>query len=154
LLLLNLRNKDEIDIPEKDWIEDWPNDNDEELERASLEDFDEEWEEAEPPNESLTEAAKQYNESFSEPYQIYVSGSEQQPKNTDWEIIDDDKVHEQNIISEYSKAIDTINNINDSNVDFLNKKRMVDEEIERIKQYERFLKFKKSKKDDDNIITY
>jgi hypothetical protein len=64
------------------------------------------------------------------------------------------KVHEQNIISEYSKAIDTINNINDSNVDFLNKKRMVDEEIERIKQYERFLKFKKSKKDDDNIITY
>jgi hypothetical protein len=148
-----LRNKDEIDIPEKDWIEDWPNDNDEELERASLEDFDEEWEE-EPPNESLTEAAKQYNESFSEPYQIYVSGSEQQPKNTDWEIIDDDKVHEQNIISEYSKAIDTINNINDSNVDFLNKKRMVDEEIERIKQYERFLKFKKSKKDDDNIITY
>jgi hypothetical protein len=149
-----LRNKDEIDIPEKDWIEDWPNDNDEELERASLEDFDEEWEEAEPPNESLTEAAKQYNESFSEPYQIYVSGSEQQPKNTDWEIIDDDKVHEQNIISEYSKAIDTINNINDSNVDFLNKKRMVDEEIERIKQYERFLKFKKSKKDDDNIITY
>jgi hypothetical protein len=149
-----LRNKDEIDIPEKDWIEDWPNDNDEELERASLEDFDEEWEETEPPNESLTEAAKQYNESFSEPYQIYVSGSEQQPKNTDWEIIDDDKVHEQNIISEYSKAIDTINNINDSNVDFLNKKRMVDEEIERIKQYERFLKFKKSKKDDDNIITY
>jgi hypothetical protein len=149
-----LRNKDEIDIPEKDWIEDWPNDNDEELERASLEDFDEEWEEAEPPNESLTEAAKQYNESFSEPYQIYVSGSEQQPKNTDWEIIDDDKVHEQNIISEYSKAIDTINNINDSNVDFLNKKRMVDEEIERIKQYERFLKFKKSNKDDDNIITY
>jgi hypothetical protein len=149
-----LRNKDEIDIPEKDWIEDWPNDNDEELERASLEDFDEEGEETEPPNESLTEAAKQYNESFSEPYQIYVSGSEQQPKNTDWEIIDDDKVHEQNIISEYSKAIDTINNINDSNVDFLNKKRMVDEEIERIKQYERFLKFKKSKKDDDNIITY
>jgi hypothetical protein len=149
-----LRNKDEIDIPEKDWIEDWSNDNDEELERASLEDFDEEWEETEPPNESLTEAAKQYNESFSEPYQIYVSGSEQQPKNTDWEIIDDDKVHEQNIISEYSKAIDTINNINDSNVDFLNKKRMVDEEIERIKQYERFLKFKKSKKDDDNIITY
>ena len=142
-----------IDIPEKDWIEDWPNDNDEELERASLEDFDEEWEE-EPPNESLTEAAKQYNESFSEPYQIYVSGSEQQPKNTDWEIIDDDKVHEQNVLSEYSKAIDNINNINDSNVDFLNKKRMVDEEIERIKQYEQFLKSKKSKKDDDNIITY
>jgi hypothetical protein len=148
-----LRNKDEIDIPEKDWIEDWPNDNDEELERASLEDFDEEWEE-EPPNESLTEAAKQYNESFPEPYQIYVSGSEQQPKNTDWEIIDDDKVHEQNVLSEFSKAIDNINNINDSNVDFINKKRMVDEEIERIKQYERFLKFKKSKKDDDNIITY
>jgi hypothetical protein len=157
-----LRNKDEIDIPEKDWIEDWPNDNDEELERASLEDFDEEWEEAEPPNESLTEAANQYNQTALEPYQIYVSGSEEprgatleeQARHTDWEIIDDDKVHEQNIISEYSKAIDTINNINDSNVDFLNKKRMVDEEIERIKQYERFLKFKKSNKDDDNIITY
>jgi hypothetical protein len=42
-----------IDIPEKDWIEDWPDDNDEDLETASLEDFDEEWEEAEPPNESL-----------------------------------------------------------------------------------------------------
>ena len=157
-----LRNKDEIDIPEKDWIEDWPNDNDEELERASLEDFDEEWEEAEPPNESLTEAAKQYNESFPEPYQIYVSGSEEprgatleeQARHTDWEIIDDDKVHEQNVLSEFSKAIDNINNINDSNVDFINKKRMVDEEIERIKQYERFLKFKKSNKDDDNIITY
>ena len=62
-------DEDEIDIPEKDWVENWPNGNDEELERASLEDFDEEWVE--------------------EPYEIYVSGSN--TENKDWEIVDEEK---------------------------------------------------------------
>lgn len=74
-----------IDIPEKDWVEDWPSNNDEELETASLQDL-EKWEDEEQ-----------------EPYQIYVSGSkepegatlndEEQSKHTDWEIIDEEKEH-------------------------------------------------------------
>lgn len=134
-----LRNKeilsdDEIDIPEKDWDENWPDDNDQDLETASLEDL-EKWEKDEE-----------------EPYQIYVSGSS--PNSSEWEIIDDDKVHEQNVLSEYSKTIDNINHINDSNVDFINKKRLVDDEIDRIKQYEQMLKLKKSQNGNSDIITY
>jgi hypothetical protein len=134
-----LRNKeilsdDEIDIPEKDWDENWPDDNDQDLETASLEDL-EKWEKDEE-----------------EPYQIYVSGSS--PNSSEWEIIDDDKVHEQNVLSEYSKTIDNINHINDSNVDFINKKRLVDDEIDKIKQYEQMLKIKKSQNGNSDIITY
>jgi hypothetical protein len=135
-----LRNKeilsddDEIDIPEKDWDENWPDDNDQDLETASLEDL-EKWEKDEE-----------------EPYQIYVSGSS--PNSSEWEIIDDDKVHEQNVLSEYSKTIDNINHINDSNVDFINKKRLVDDEIDKIKQYEQMLKIKKSQNSNSDIITY
>ena len=125
-----LSDEDEMDIPEKDW----PSDNDEDLETASLEDL-EKWEKDEE-----------------EPYQIYVSGSS--PNSSEWEIIDDDKVHEQNVLSEYSKTIDNINNINDSNVDFINKKRLVDDEIDKIKQYEQMLKLKKSLNNDSDIITY
>ena len=102
-----------IDIPEKDWIEDWPGDNDEELERASLEDFNEEWKEAEPPTESLTEAAKQYNQTAPEPYQIYVSGSEEprgatleeQARHTDWEIIDEEKEHQKQELEDQMKEL-------------------------------------------------
>jgi hypothetical protein len=129
-----LSDEDEIDIPEKDWNENWPDDNDQDLETASLEDL-EKWEKDEE-----------------EPYQIYVSGSS--PNSSEWEIIDDDKVHEQNVLSEYSKTIDNINNINDSSVDFINKKRLVDAEIDKIKQYEQMLKVKKSQNGDSDIITY
>jgi hypothetical protein len=102
-----------IDIPEKDWVEDWPGDNGEELERASLEDFNEEWEEVEPPNESLTEAAKQYNQTAPEPYQIYVSGSEEprgatleeQARHTDWEIIDEEKEHQKQELEDQMKEL-------------------------------------------------
>jgi hypothetical protein len=129
-----LSDEDEIDIPEKDWDENWPDDNDQDLETASLEDL-EKWEKDEE-----------------EPYQIYVSGSS--PNSSEWEIIDDDKVHEQNVLSEYSKTIDNINHINDSNVDFINKKRLVDDEIDKIKQYEQMLKIKKSQNSNSDIITY
>ena len=129
-----LSDEDEIDIPEKDWDENWPDDNDQDLETASLEDL-EKWEKDEE-----------------EPYQIYVSGSS--PNSSEWEIIDDDKVHEQNVLSEYSKTIDNINHINDSNVDFINKKRLVDDEIDKIKQYEQMLKIKKSQNGNSDIITY
>ena len=129
-----LSDEDEIDIPEKDWDENWPDDNDQDLETASLEDL-EKWEKDEE-----------------EPYQIYVSGSS--PNSSEWEIIDDDKVHEQNVLSEYSKTIDNINHINDSNVDFINKKRLVDDEIDKIKQYEQMLKLKKSQNGNSDIITY
>lgn len=72
-----------IDIPEKEWVEDWPSSNDEELETASLEDF------------------KNWEDEEQEPYQIYVSGSEEpagatleeQARHTDWEIIDEEKEH-------------------------------------------------------------
>jgi len=125
-----LSDEDEIDIPEKDG----PDDNDQDLETASLEDL-EKWEKDEE-----------------EPYQIYVSGSS--PNSSEWEIIDDDKVYEQNVLSEYSKTIDNINHINESNVDFINKKRLVDDEIDKIKQYEQMLKLKKSQNGDSDIITY
>jgi hypothetical protein len=77
-----LSDKDEIDIPEKDWDEDWPDDNDQDLETASLEDL-EKWEKDEE-----------------EPYQIYVSGSQSNKPNQDWEIIDEEKEHEKEIKSQ------------------------------------------------------
>lgn len=94
-----------IDIPEKDWVEDWPDGNDVDLETASLEDFDEEWGEAEPVNESLTQAAKQYNQTAPEPYQIYVSGSEPHPKNIDWEIVDEEKEHQKQKLEDQIKEV-------------------------------------------------
>jgi predicted nucleic acid-binding Zn-ribbon protein len=82
-----------VDIPEKNWVEDWPNGNDEELERASLEDFNnfnEEWVE--------------------EPYEIYVSGSqnaslEKQARHTDWEIIDEEKENQKETLEQEMKQI-------------------------------------------------
>ena len=118
--------QDEINIPEKDWIEDWPDDNDEELETASLEDF-QTWEDEEK-----------------EPYQIYTTGS------NDWVIEDEEKAYD-NLM----QSLDKINDINNENMDFFNKKSKIDAEIERIKAYEKSLQEKrKNKKDDDNVKTY
>lgn len=75
------KDKKILNIPEKDWVEDWPSDNDEDLETASLEDL-EKWEKDEE-----------------EPYQIYVSGS-QSSKHQDWEIVDEEKEHEKEIKSQ------------------------------------------------------
>ena len=128
-----LRNKeilpddDEIDTPEKDWDENWP-DNDEELEEASLTDF-QKWEEEEQE----------------EPYQIYTSGSQD-----GWVIEDEKKAHD-NLMA----SLDAINNINNENIDFFNKKSKIDAEIARIKEYEKSLKEKrKDKKDEGDIKTY
>jgi len=128
-----LRNKeilpddDEIDTPEKDWDENWP-DNDEELEEASLTDF-QKWEEEEQE----------------EPYQIYTSGSQD-----GWVIEDEEKAHD-NLMA----SLDAINNINNENIDFFNKKSKIDAEIARIKEYEKSLKEKrKDKKDEGDIKTY
>ena len=128
-----LRNKeilpddDEINIPEKDWDENWP-DNDEELEEASLTDF-QKWEEEEQE----------------EPYQIYTSGSQD-----GWVIEDEEKAHD-NLMA----SLDAINNINNENIDFFNKKSKIDAEIARIKEYEKSLKEKrKNKKDEGDIKTY
>ena len=119
--------QDEINIPEKDWVEDWPDDNDEELETASLEDF-QTWEEKEEE----------------EPYQIYTTGS------NDWVIEDEEKAYD-NLM----QSLDKINNINNENMDFFNKKSKIDAEIERIKAYEKSLQEKrKNRKDDDNVKTY
>jgi len=135
-----LRNKeilpddDEINIPEKDWDEnwpdngDWPDDIDEELEKASLTDF-QKWEEEEQE----------------EPYQIYTSGSQDE-----WVIEDEEKAHD-NLMA----SLDKINDINNENMDFFNKKAKIDAEIARIKEYEKSLKEKrKGKKDDEDIKTY
>jgi len=39
-------------------------------------------------------------------------------------------------------------------MDFLNKQKLVDMEIQKLKEYEEKKKQNKSSKDDDNIITY
>ena len=80
-----------------------------------------------------------------EPYQIYTSGSQDE-----WVIEDEEKAYD-NLIT----SLDKINDINNENMDFFNKKAKIDAEIERIKEYEKSLQEKrKGKKDDDNIKTY
>ena len=53
------------------------------------------------------------------------------------------------INEEFIKSLDKINEINDGYDDFFNKKRKIDEEIDRIKAYEKSIKSKK-----DDTITY
>ena len=54
------------------------------------------------------------------------------------------------INEEFIKSLDKINEINDGYDDFFNKKRKIDEEIDRIKAYEKSLKNKK----DDTITIF
>lgn len=150
-----------IDIPEKDWIEDWPNDNDKELERASLEDFDEEWEE-EPPNESLTEAAKQYNQTALEPYQIYVSGSEEprgatleeQARHTDWEIIDEEVEHKKQELDSQIASIQEQASKLQANPNFSSWKKS--KELDQMRRTQETLQAQRKKldNDDDLVIKY
>jgi hypothetical protein len=133
-----------IDIPEKDWIEDWPNDNDEELEKASLQDlqdwYDEEENTLEPDND-LKQTTKEY--------EIYKE-QDQKIQNNGWVIEDEEKSYDT-----LMQSLDNINNINNENSDFFNKKAKIDAEIARIKEYERSLQEKRKNKnneDDDTII--
>ena len=119
-----LPDEDEIDIPEKDWDENWP-DNDEELEEASLTDL-QEWEKEEP-------------------YEIYTPDPQDE-----WVIEDEEKAYD-NLITSLDK-INTINNENMDFFNKKNKidaeiARI--KEYERALQEKR-----KGKKDDDNIKTY
>jgi len=64
-----LPEDEEIDIPEKDWLEDWDT-----TIADGLDDLDEE------PNEDLKQAVEEYKETL-----------KQQPKQTDWEIQDEEQ---------------------------------------------------------------
>ena len=128
-----------IDIPEKDWIEDWPNDNDEELERASLEDFNEEWVE--------------------EPYEIYVSGSqsaslEEQARHTDWEIIDEEVEHKKQELDSQIASIQEQASKLQANPNFSSWKKS--KELDQMRKTQETLQAQRKKldNDDDLVIKY
>ena len=128
-----------IDIPEKDWIEDWPNDNDEELERASLEDFNEEWVE--------------------EPYEIYVSGSqsaslEEQARHTDWEIIDEEVEHKKQELDSQIASIQEQASKLQANPNFSSWKKS--KELDQMRRTQETLQAQRKKldNDDDLVIKY
>jgi hypothetical protein len=128
-----------IDIPEKDWIEDWPNDNDEELERASLEDFNEEWVE--------------------EPYEIYVSGSqsaslEEQARHTDWEIIDEEVKHKKQELDSQIASIQEQASKLQANPNFSSWKKS--KELDQMRRTQETLQAQRKKldNDDDLVIKY
>lgn len=128
-----------IDIPEKDWIEDWSNDNDEELERASLEDFNEEWVE--------------------EPYEIYVSGSqsaslEEQARHTDWEIIDEEVEHKKQELDSQIASIQEQASKLQANPNFSSWKKS--KELDQMRKTQETLQAQRKKldNDDDLVIKY
>ena len=128
-----------IDIPEKDWIEDWSNDNDEELERASLEDFNEEWVE--------------------EPYEIYVSGSqsaslEEQARHTDWEIIDEEVEHKKQELDSQIASIQEQASKLQANPNFSSWKKS--KELDQMRRTQETLQAQRKKldNDDDLVIKY
>ena len=124
-----------IDIPEKDWIEDW--------EEASLQDL-QNWEDEEQ-----------------EPYQIYVSGSEEpagatleeQARHTDWEIIDEEKEHTRqeldNQIQELNQQVSKLQA--NPNISTWKKAK---ELAELGKQQQALQSRKKNLDDDDLVIKY
>ena len=70
----------------------------------------------------------------------------------DWVIEDEDNI-KPDINEEFIKSLDKINQINDGNEDFFWKRARIDEEIDRIKAYEKSLKQKKLD-EDENITIY
>jgi hypothetical protein len=70
----------------------------------------------------------------------------------DWVIEDEDNI-KPDINEEFIKSLDKINQINDGNEDFFWKRARIDEEIDRIKAYEKSLKQKK-RDEDENITIY
>jgi hypothetical protein len=75
----------------------------------------------------------------------------EEPEN-DWIIEDEDNI-KPDINEEFIKSLDKINQINDGNEDFFWKRARIDEEIDRIKAYEKSLKQKKQD-EDENITIY
>ena len=75
----------------------------------------------------------------------------EEPEN-DW-IIEDEDNTKPDINEEFIKSLDKINQINDGNEDFFWKRARIDEEIDRIKAYEKSLKQKK-RDEDENITIY
>ena len=75
----------------------------------------------------------------------------EKPEN-DWIIEDEDNI-KPDINEEFIKSLDKINQINDGNEDFFWKRARIDEEIDRIKAYEKSLKQKK-RDEDENITIY
>ena len=75
----------------------------------------------------------------------------EEPQN-DWIIEDEDNI-KPDINEEFIKSLDKINQINDGNEDFFWKRARIDEEIDRIKAYEKSLKQKK-RDEDENITIY
>ena len=73
-------------------------------------------------------------------------------KEDDWIIEDEDNI-KPDINEEFIKSLDKINQINDGNEDFFWKRARIDEEIDRIKAYEKSLKQKK-RDEDENITIY
>jgi hypothetical protein len=138
---LKQKDEPEIEYPLEEKVEDMRNvvetyDN--------LQDEIKEWEEA-----SLTDL--QDWEKQEKEYEIYKEqDKEHQQKEDEWVIKDEEKSYD-NLM----QSLDTINNINNENMDFFNKKSRIDAEIARIKEYEKSLQEKrKNRKEDDNIITY
>jgi len=70
----------------------------------------------------------------------------------DW-VIEDEDNPKPDINEEFIKSLDKINQINDGNEDFFWKRARIDEEIDRIKAYEKSLKQKK-RDEDENITIY
>ena len=134
---LKKKDEPEIEYPLEEKVEDMRNvvetyDN--------LQEEIKEWEET-----SLTDPQTWEEQKPEEPYQIYTSGSQ-----NDWVIEDEEKAYD-NLIA----SLDKINDINNQNMDFFNKKAKIDAEIARIKEYEESLKEKRQgKKSDENIKTY
>jgi hypothetical protein len=146
-----LNKRDETPIEEK--VEDMRNvveayddlqDEIKEWEEASLQDYQEdlEWEEPQPKEYEI------YKEQDKTPT------PEPTPTNIeeDWVIEDEDNI-KPDINEEFIKSLDKINQINDGNEDFFWKKARIDEEIERIKAYEKSLK-QGRKDEDEHTITY
>jgi hypothetical protein len=138
---LKQKDEPEIEYPLEEKVEDMRNvvetyDN--------LQDEIKEWEEANLTD--LQDWEKQEKE-----YEIYKEqDKEHQQKEDEWVIEDEEKSYD-NLM----QSLDTINNINNENMDFFNKKSRIDAEIARIKEYEKSLQEKrKNRKEDDNIITY
>ena len=136
--------QDEINIAEKDWIEDWPSDNDEELEKASLQDLQDWYDEEEnipKPNEDLKQAAKKY-EIYKE--QDQQNQEPEKKEDEDWVIVDEDNEREKEVEAALDKIEYLTNNIS-SPEHF--KKEAAMEEIKKLKKF-----LKANNKDD--TITY
>jgi len=114
--------------PEEDWIEDWPDDNDEELEEASLTDL------------------QNWNEE--EPYEIYTPDSQDE-----WVIEDEEKEHEKQELEKQLQTLQNQTNEIQSNPHLSGWKK--NKELSQLQQQQQsLLDRKKRLEDEGDIITY